>query len=120
MTGGLTDFSPPGTGLFFLDHDQRDTLSTGFTVNLPWHAWTSGNLSFGSGFLNGDGPDHLPSHTTFDLSLGKNFGERWSVQVSALNLANSRYLLDNSNTFGGTHYNYPREVFAQVKYRFHY
>jgi len=120
VTGGLTDFSPPGTELFFLDHDQRDTLSTGFTVNLPGHAWASGDLSFGSGFLNGDGPDHLPSHTTFDLSLGKNFGERWSVQISALNLANSRYLLDNSNTFGGTHYNYPREVFVQVKYRFHY
>ncbi len=123
VTGGLTDFSPPDEGLFFLDHDQRDTLSTGFNVNLPGHAWASGDLSFGSGFLNGDGfdqPTHLPSHTTFDLSLGKNFGERWSVQVSALNLANSRYLLDNSNTFGGTHYNYPREVFVQVKYRFHY
>jgi outer membrane receptor protein involved in Fe transport len=120
VTGGLTDFSPPGADLFFLDHDQRDTLSTGFTVNLPLHAWTSGALSFGSGFLDGDGPGHLPSHTTFDLSLGKNFGERWSVAVSALNLANNRYQLDNSNTFGGTHYNYTREVFAQVKYRFHY
>ncbi len=120
VTGGLTDFSPPEEGLFFLDHDQRDTLSTGFTVNLPGRAWASGNLSFGSGFLNGDGPEHLPSHTTFDLSLGRNFGERWSVQLSALNLANSRYMLDNSNTFGGTHYDYPREVFVQVKYRFHY
>jgi outer membrane receptor protein involved in Fe transport len=120
VTGGLTDFEPPDEGLFYLDHDQRDTLSTGFTVNLPGSAWASGDLSFGSGFLDGDGPGHLPSHTTFDLSLGKNFGERWSMQVSALNLANSRYLLDNSNTFGGTHYNYPREVFVQVKYRFHY
>ena len=24
MTGGLTDFLPPPTGVFFLDHDQRD------------------------------------------------------------------------------------------------
>ncbi|HVP51469.1 MAG TPA: TonB-dependent receptor [Terriglobales bacterium] len=120
VTGGLTDFSPPEEGLFFLDHDQRDTVSTGFTVNLPVRAWASGNLSFGSGFLNGDGPDHLPSHTAFDLTLGRSFGERWSVAVSALNLSNSRYMLDNSNTFGGTHFNYPREVFVQVKYRFHY
>jgi outer membrane receptor protein involved in Fe transport len=120
VTGGLTDFSPPDEGLFFLDHDQRDTLSTGFNVNLPWRAWVSGNLSFGSGFVNGDGPEHLPSHTGFDLSLGRSLGERWSVAVNALNLANSRYLLDNSNTFGGTHYNYPREVFVQVKYKFHY
>jgi outer membrane receptor protein involved in Fe transport len=123
ITGGLLsdDFCPvPEPFYCFLDHDQRDTLSTGFTLNLPGHAWASGDLSFGSGFLNGDGPGHLPSHTTFDLSLGKDFGERWSMQVSALNLANSRYRLDNSNTFGGTHYNYPREVFVQVKYRFHY
>jgi outer membrane receptor protein involved in Fe transport len=126
ITGGLisNDTCPvPEPFYCYLDHDQRDTLSTGFSVNLPWRAWAAGNLSFGSGFLNGDGldqPTHLPSHTTFDLTLGRSFGERWSVQVSALNLANSRYMLDNSNTFGGTHFNYPREVFAQVKYRFHY
>ncbi len=128
ITGGLIsdDSCPVPEPLYcFLDHDQRDTLSTGFTVNLPGRAWASGNLSFGSGFLNGDGldpdqPTHLLSHTSFDLSLGRNFGERWSVQVSALNLANSRYQLDLSNTFGGTHFNYPREVFVQVKYRFHY
>src|SRR5438132_1593920 len=36
VTGGLTDFSPPEQGYFFLDHDQRDTLSTGFNLQLPW------------------------------------------------------------------------------------
>jgi hypothetical protein len=29
-------------------------------------------------------------------------------------------LLDNSYTFGGTHYNLPRQIYAQVRYRFHY
>ncbi len=29
VTGGLTDFEPPDEGYFFLDHDQRNTLSTG-------------------------------------------------------------------------------------------
>jgi hypothetical protein len=29
-------------------------------------------------------------------------------------------LLDNSFTFGGTHYLKPREIFVQLRYRFHY
>ncbi|HYL96741.1 MAG TPA: TonB-dependent receptor, partial [Terriglobales bacterium] len=120
VTGGLTDFSPPEAGYYFLDHDQRDTLSTGVQANLPWHSWANAEIAYGSGFLNGDGPAHLGDHTSFDLSLGKSFGEAWSVRLTALNLANSRYLLDNSNTFGGTHYNYPRQVAATVRYRFKY
>jgi hypothetical protein len=35
-------------------------------------------------------------------------------------LANRRFLLDNSLTFGGTHFSNPREIFVQVRYRFHY
>jgi outer membrane receptor protein involved in Fe transport len=120
VTGGLTDFSAPEGGFFFLDHDQRDALSTGFDMNLPWRSWLTGNLSYGSGFLNGNGPAHLDPHTTFDLSLGKSFGESLSVRLTALNIANSRYLLDSSNTFGGTHFNYPRQIFATLCYRFHY
>jgi len=120
VTGGLTDFSPPENGYYFLDHDQRDTLSTGFQVNLPWHSWADTEISYGSGFLNGDGPAHLPAHTSADLSLGKSFGEAWSLRLTVLNLANSRYLLDNSNTFGGTHYNYPRQFALGVSYKFKY
>ena len=120
VTGGLTDFAPPESGYYFLDHDQRDTLSTGVQASLPWHSWADAEVSYGSGFLNGDGPGHLPPHTTFDLSLGKSFGEAWSVRLTALNLGNSRYLLDNSNTFGGTHYNFPRQFAAGVRYRFKY
>ena len=62
----------------------------------------------------------LPSHETFDLSLGKSFGESWDVRLTGLNLSNHRYLLDNSNTFGGTHYVNPREISVQVKYRFRF
>jgi hypothetical protein len=29
-------------------------------------------------------------------------------------------MLDNSNTFGGSHFTNPREVAIQVKYRFHF
>jgi outer membrane receptor protein involved in Fe transport len=120
ITGGLTAFTPPDAGFFFLDHDQRDTLSTGFHVQFPWRAWASGNLAYGSGFLDGDGPSHLPGHITFDFSLGKSFGEHFSLSFTAQNLGNSRHLIDNSNTFGGTHWNYPRQFTGEIRYRFHY
>ena len=65
-------------------------------------------------------PAHLPGHTTFDLSLGKSVAENLTLSVTALNLANRRFLLDNSETFGGTHYAEPRQIYVQVRYRFHY
>ena len=120
ITGGLTDFTPPEDAYFFLDHDQRNTRSTGFNLSLPWRMSSDFNLNYGSGFLDGDGPNHLPSHTTFDLALGKSFGENWSVRLTGLNLSDHRYLLDNSNSFGGTHYANPRELSVQLKYRFRY
>ena len=120
VTGGLTDFSPPEEGYFFLDHDQRNTLSGVLSVTLPRRSWATTNVSYGSGFLNGDGPAHLPAHTTFDVALGKSIGENWSVALTALNASNRRYLVDNSNTFGGTHYVDPREISVEVRWRFHY
>jgi outer membrane receptor protein involved in Fe transport len=120
VTGGLTDFEPPEEGFFFLDHDQRNTLSTVVTSALPGRAWGTLTVAYGSGFLDGDGPAHLPPHTTVGLSLGKSFGEDWSVAVNALNIADHRYMLDNSNTFGGTHYAYPREVYVEMRYRFNF
>ena len=119
VTGGLTDFAPPADS-FFLDHDQRDTFSAGVTVNLPSRSYISSNVRYGSGFLNGDGPDHLPGHTSFDLSFGKSFGERWTIALQTVNLGNARFLLDNSNTFGGTHFVEPRQVYVDLRYRFHY
>jgi outer membrane cobalamin receptor len=120
INGGLTDFSF-GAGYGYLDHDQRNTLHMGGHVSLPWHSMASTDIYYGSGFTNGSPPpSHLPGHTTFDLTLGKEFGERFSFSVTGLNVANRRILLDNSFTFGGTHYNNPREIFVQLRYRFHY
>jgi Carboxypeptidase regulatory-like domain/TonB dependent receptor/TonB-dependent Receptor Plug Domain len=116
-------FIPPGYSP--VDHDQRNTLNFGFNATLPWQAYASTNVYYGSGFTNGfpdaqyPGP-YLPGHTTFDLSLGKSFGEKYSLSVTALNVANRRVLLDNSLTFGGFHYNDPREIYAEFRFRFHY
>jgi len=119
VTGGLTDFSAPAD-FFFLDHDQRHTLSTGLTVNLPARAYLSANVSYGSGFLDGDGPNHLPGHTTFGLACGKSFGDNWRLALQTVNLTNQRFLLDSANTFGGTHFAEPRQIYVEVRYRFHY
>jgi outer membrane receptor protein involved in Fe transport len=123
IVGGLIGpcpLTPPG--YFFLDHDQRDTLHLGGQYTLPWRAYFSTDVYYASGFSNSNSNipgDHLQPHTTFDLSLGKQFSDKFSVNLQAINVANRRALLDNSFTFGGTHYLNPREVYVQVRYRFH-
>ena len=120
ISGGLTSFAPPGGEFFFLDHDQRDTLSAGVDVALLAGTWVSGSIGYGSGFLEVDGPAHKPAHTIVSLQGSKPFGRRWTVIVTALNVRDTHFLLDESNTFGGTHFNSPRQVSAGIRYRFHY
>lgn len=120
INGGLTDFSPPA-GSFALDHDQRNTANAGFDLNLPRRAFASMSVYYGSGFANGEGPpSHLPSHAEFNLSAGKSFGESFSASLTILNLANRHLLVDNSLTFGGVHYNDPRQIYAQIHCKFGY
>ena len=118
ITGGLLEDAP--TGNFLLDHDQRNTVTSVLSLTLPGNLWATPAYQFGSGFLNGNGPSHLPPHSTFDLSLGKQFGEAWTISANAVNIANTRYLLDTSNTFGGTHYINPRQIYGELRYRFHF
>ncbi len=138
ITGGLvcTPIGDPVCDAGFsytpVDHDQRNTLNVGFNAKLPLRITASANTTYGSGFTNGgydpDGPPadprypnpYLPQHTTFDLTFGKSFGERITASVTALNVANRRVLLDNSLTFGGFHRNDPREIYGELRYRFHY
>ena len=132
FTGGL--ICPPAAvgcepdpGLSPVDHDQRNTLNVGANGSLPWNVFASTNIYYGSGFTNGS-PDaqypgnYLPPHTTFDMTVGKSFGEneKFRLSLTALNVANRRVLLDNSLTFGGFHFNDPREIYVEFRYRFHY
>jgi len=119
ISGGLTNFSS-GVDYFPLDHDQRHTFSAGFDARLPQGVFAATNVYYGSGFTDSGGPAHLPGHTTVNVSLGKSLGEKMSVSITALNIANSHLLIDNSLTFGGTHFNSPREIYAELRYRFHY
>ena len=118
ITGGLIEYAP--ASYFYLDHDQRNGFSTTLPLSLPRGLWATPGVNFGSGFVNGDGPAHLPPHTTADLALGKSFGERLSFSLNATNVLNHRFLLDTSNTFGGTHEINPRQIYFEVRYRFHY
>jgi hypothetical protein len=133
FTGGLicpaalAAVCEPAPGYAPVDHDQRNTLNIGFNATLPGQIFAATNVYYGSGFTNGS-PDneypgnYLPQHTTFDISLAKSFGEqgKYKLSLTALNVANRRVLLDNSLTFGGFHYNDPRELYVEFRWRFHY
>jgi len=132
ITGGLIcpttmpicpAYPPPGFGP--VDHDQRNTLNLGFNATLPFQAYAATNVYYGSGFHNAfpGEPypgDYLPGHTTFDISVGKTFLEKYSVSVTAVNVTNRRVELDSSLTFGGFHWNDPRQIYGEFRYRFRY
>lgn len=133
ITGGLICPAPGDVtcplfiprGLSPVDHDQRNTLNVGFNTSLPRHAYASTNIYYGSGLTNGmpgvQYPgNYLPGHASFDLALGKTFAEKYEISVNAINVANRRVQLDNSLTFGGFHWNDPRQVYAEFRYRFRY
>jgi outer membrane receptor protein involved in Fe transport len=120
VTGGMTDFQPPTSGYFYLDHDQLVTFNSGGSLDLPRGWWISGTVLVGSGFLLGDGPDHLPAHATTDVAVGKALTDNVSLRAAATNVTNKQYLTGFENSFAGTHYGPPREVSVQVRYKFHY
>ncbi|HVG21613.1 MAG TPA: TonB-dependent receptor [Blastocatellia bacterium] len=138
ITGGLTDFAP-SSDFFFLDHDQRHTLTMGVYASLLWDIYLFEETHYGSGFTDVGGSDdhhdeefrpahlpeqrgqsHLPGHFRFDLTLGKKFRKNWNVSLNSWNITNSSYLLDNSPTLGGVHWVTPRQIWVEVRYRFNY
>jgi hypothetical protein len=68
-------------------------------------------------------PPRVASRSLFDLSLGHDnlfHGERykWSLQLTAINLANQYALYNILSTFSGTHYVTPRALTAQLGFHF--
>jgi len=54
------------------------------------------------------------------LRLAKASENYWLVALQTVNLTNRRFLVDNANTFGGTHFAEPRQIYVEMRYRFHY
>jgi len=42
------------------------------------------------------------------------------VTINVLNVTNGSYLLDNSPLLGGVHWVEPRQIWAEVRYKFRY
>ncbi len=68
-------------------------------------------------------PPRIASRNLFDLSLGHDnlfHGDRykWSLQLTAINIANEYALYNFLSTFSGTHYVTPRALTAQLGFHF--
>jgi TonB dependent receptor/Carboxypeptidase regulatory-like domain len=122
ITGGLvvsgTACGSPPIGL---DHDQRNTLNLGYNATLPLQFFVGSNLSVNSGLSNGlPPPTHLPGYAVLDLTAGRNISRDLTVSITTLNVTNRHLLTDNSLTFGGVHWNNPFQIYAELRYKFHY
>jgi outer membrane receptor protein involved in Fe transport len=119
VTGGLGDIEPrAASGYYFLDHDERNSATGSVDWTITPSAWTHVSISYGSGFLRADGPEHLPSHVTGDVSAGFSFAGRWSAAVDVLNVTDRRYFVNLSSEFNGTHVARPRTVTMRLCARF--
>ncbi len=121
ITGGLGDIEREETedAWFFLDHDQRHTLSVSADLSpsgAPY--WAHATVRFGSGFLLEEGPDHLPSYGTLDLSAGWAISRRLELAAEVQNLTDNVYLISLSSEFNGTHYARPRYISGRLRVTF--
>ena len=123
ITGGLDRRSAAGARLFRSSITTSATRSTSAsTPSFPGRSFAAINVYYGSGFSNGSeafrrsvsNDAYLPGHTQIDLIARQDFGEKYTVSVNALNVANRHLLIDNSLTFGGFHYNNPRRDLRRV------
>jgi hypothetical protein len=138
VIGGVPNVSmgAANVGEIPLSADQES--EAGFTCNgvratptapLPFNCPAS---QFGSSLIKVPAPsaendDHNPpriaSRNLFDLSVGHDnifHGERykWSLQLTAINVANNYALYNFLSTFSGTHYVTPRTLTAQLGFHF--
>jgi outer membrane receptor protein involved in Fe transport len=122
ITGGLVVAGTEcGSPPIALDHDQRNTANLGYDGKLPLGFFVGSNLAVNSGLSNGfPPPTHLPGYAVLDLTAGRNFNRDLSLSITALNVTNKHLLTDDSLTFGGVHWNNPFQIYAELRYKFHY
>jgi hypothetical protein len=63
---------------------------------------------------------YVRQRTSFDLSSGNSLGDKYSVDLTALNAANGHLLIDNRLTFVGFRLDDPGEIYVEFRYWFHY
>ena len=121
VSGGLTSFDSAERRLL-LPRPRSARHAHGWRRRgAPRHARGPPRRSnTGPGFSKATGRPTSRRTPIVSLQGSKAFGKQWTVIVTALNVGDTHFLLDESNTFGGTHFNSPRQVAAGVRYRFHY
>jgi len=104
---------------------QRPTLSTPLTVCNDPATYGSTLISIPApGTENDDhNPPRIAPRHLFDVAVGDDnlfHGDKykWSLQVTAINIADKRALYNFLSTFSGTHYVTPRAVTAQIGFSF--
>ena len=120
ITGGLGDLEQPAAdGYFSLDHDQRNTASASLDVTPHGgRCWFHARIQYGSGFIEDEGPGHLPPHTTGDVSAGVTLTKHLEAALDVQNVTNNVYLINLSSEFNGTHWARPRYVAGRLRVTF--
>jgi outer membrane cobalamin receptor len=123
ISGGIFAFDPssyPASNYQFLDHVQLNTANAGLTYAADQY-WTTLTGLYGGGLRTG--PNNtlsLPSHLSFDFTLGYKFksSNEWlsgfKASLDILNLTDNAYPITIANGFNGSHYSAGREFFAHL------
>jgi outer membrane receptor protein involved in Fe transport len=120
ISGGIwTGEAPDNTEYQFLDHVQLHTANLGVTYEKN-NFWWTGQSVFGSGLRTG--PDNnvsLPSHLTFDTTVGYSFtGKSWLTRFrlsgDVLNILDNRYPITIANTYNNSNYAAGRQFFLRL------
>jgi hypothetical protein len=138
VIGGVPNVSMMAANVLYVPLSADQEAEAGFTCNgvratptvpLPYNCPAS---EFGSNLVDVPRPgleqdDHNPPRIVhrnlFDMSVGDDnlfHGEKykWSMQLTAINLANKYALYNFLSTFSGTHYVTPRALTAQLGFHF--
>jgi outer membrane receptor protein involved in Fe transport len=120
ISGGLFAFqTAPTNNWQFLDHVQIQTANGGVTYERD-HLWWTTQALFGSGLrTDPNNGTSLPSHLTFDTTVGYEFsGAQWwskfKLSGDVINIFNNIYPITIANGFNGSHYAAGTEYFAHL------